>query len=116
MAIVKPFKLYMCYAIFMALYHVLISMIISTFKVCREIPCGGLLFLNNHSRFSFISQVIRVASEVSGFCMVWVFTVNKIQADYCFDCFDINKLLGYTIIRKNSCTTDLLLVSYLDAG
>ena len=39
MVMVKPFKLYMFYGIFMALYYVFISMSISTFEVYWEIPC-----------------------------------------------------------------------------
>ena len=109
MAIAEPFKLYMFYGIFMALYHVLISMSIFTFKVYWEIPCGDAFY------FAEIILLICGAGLVSGFCMVWDFTAKNIRADYRFCCFNINKLLCYVIFRKGSCTTDLL-VSYLDAG
>ena len=109
MVIVKPFKLYMFYGIFMALYCVLIWISIFTFKVCREIPCAEAFY------FSGTIQPICGASQVSGFCMVWVFTVKNIQADYCFCCFNINKLSCHVIFRKGSCTMDLL-VPYLDGG
>ena len=109
MAIVKPFKLYMFYGIFMALYCVLFSMSIFTFKVCWEIPCGEAFY------FAETIQLIRGASQVSGFWMVWVFTVKNIRVDYRFCCFNINKLSCYVKFRKGFCTTDLL-VPYLDAG
>ena len=92
----------------MALCYVLISMSIFTFKVCWEILCGEAFY------FAQTIQLIRSASQVSGFCMVWVFTVKNIRADYRFCCFNNNKLSCYVIFRKGSCTTDLL-VPYLDA-
>ena len=55
------------------------------------------------------------ASQVSGFCMIWVSTVKIIQADYRFCCSNINKLSCHGAFRKGSCTTDLL-VPNLDAG
>ena len=72
MVIVKPHKLYMLYGRFMALYYVFISMLIFTFKVCWEIPCGGA--------FCFVEtiQLIRGANKLSGFYMVWVSTVMNI--------------------------------------
>ena len=93
----------------MALYYVIISMSIFIFKVCWEIPCGEAFY------FAETNQLIRGASQVSGFYMVWVFTVKNIRADCRFCCFNINKLSCYVIFRKGSCTTDLL-VPYLDAG
>ena len=66
MVIVKPFKLYMFYSIFMALYHVIISMSIFTFKVCWAFPCGQAFY------FSGTIQMIRGASQVICLCMVWV--------------------------------------------
>ena len=108
MVIVKPLKLYMFCGIFVALYYVLISMSIFTFKVCWKILCGGAFY------FAETIQLIRDTSQVSGFCMVWDFTAKNVRADYLFSCFDINKLLCYVIFRKGSCTTDLL-VPYLDA-
>ena len=59
-------------------------------------------------------QLIRGASQVNGFCMIWVITVKNIRADYQFCCFNINKLSCYVISRTVSCLTDLL-VPYLDA-
>ena len=41
------------------------------------------------SQESFI-QLTRGPSQVSGFCMVWVFIVKNIQADYRFCCHKIN--------------------------
>ena len=38
-------------------------------------------------------------SQSSGFCMVWVFTVENIQTDYHFCCFNINELSFYVIFR-----------------
>ena len=49
MVIVKPLKLCMFYYIFMALFSVLISMPIFTFKVCWEIPCGEAFYLQKPS-------------------------------------------------------------------
>ena len=108
LAIVKPFKLYMFYDIFMALYYLLLSMSISTFKVCWGTPCGEAFY------FPKTILLIRGASQVSGFCMVWIFNVKNIQADYRFCCFKINKVSYYVIFSKVSCTADLL-VPYLDA-
>ena len=93
----------------MALYYVLISMLVCTYEVCWESPCGEAFY------FSGTIQLIRGASQVSGFCMVWVSTVKNIRVDYRFCCFRINKLSCYVIFRKVSCTTDVL-VPYLDAG
>ena len=94
MAIVKPLKLHTFYGIFMALYYVLISMSTFTFKVFWEIPCGEVFY------FAETIQLIRGANQMAGFCMVWVFTY---------------KLSCFVILRKCSCTTDLLF-PYLDAG
>ena len=47
--------------------------------------------------------------------MLWVFTVKNIQAVHRFCCFNINKLSCYVIVRKGSCTANLL-VPYLDTG
>ena len=109
MAIVKPHKLYMLYGIFMAFCYVFILMSILTFKVCWEIP--------RDEAFYFIEtiQLIRSASQVSSFYIVWVSTVMNVRVDYHFCCFKINKLSCDTIFRRGSCTTDLL-VLYLDAG
>ena len=60
----------------MTLYYVLISMSIFTFKVCWEITCSEAFY------FAETSQLNRGGSQVSGFCMVWVFTVKTIRADY----------------------------------
>ena len=103
MVIVKPHKLHKFYSIFMALHYVFTSMLIFTFEVCLGTPCGEAFY------FVEAIQLIR------GFCIVWVFTVMNIRADYRFCCFNINKLSCYVIFRKGSCTTDLL-VLYLDAG
>ena len=72
MVIVKPPKLYTFYDIFMALYYVFLSMSIFIFKVCWEIPCSEDFDLAE------TIQMILGASQVSGFCMVWVFTVKNI--------------------------------------
>ena len=109
MVIVKPHKLHMFYGIFMALYYVFTLMLIFTFKVCRETPCSEAFY------FIETIQLIHGASQVSGFCIVWVSTVMNIRADCRFCCFNINKLSCYVIFRKGSCTTDLLFL-YLDAG
>ena len=109
MVIIKTFKLFMFYGIFTAHYYVLILMPIFTFEVCWEIPCGKAFY------FSGTIQLIHGASQVSGFCIVCVFTLKNIQADYRFCFFNINKLSCYVIFRKGSCTTDLL-VPYSDAG
>ena len=103
----------MFYSIFMALYYVLISISIFTFKFCWEIPCG--------EAFNFVEtiQPICGASQMSGFCMVWVFTVKNIRADYRFCCFNINKLNYYTLITLImlcNIQEGFLLVPYLDAG
>ena len=71
----------------MALWYGFISLSICTFQVCWEIPYGET------SYFSGTIQLIRVVYQVSGFCMVWVFTVGNIEADYRFCCFDINKTI-----------------------
>ena len=84
-------------------------MSIFTFKVCWEIPYGEVC------HYARNIQLIRDASQVSGFCMVWVFTVKNIQADYSFSCFNINKLSRYVIFRQGSCTTDLF-IPYFDAS
>ena len=68
------------------------------FEVCWEIPCGEASYISGPI------PLIRGVSQVSGFCVVYVFTVENIGADYRF-----------VIFRKGSCTTDLL-VSYLDAA
>ena len=86
----------MFYIIFMALYDVLISMSLFTFKVCWEIPCSEALY------FVETIQLICGISQVSGFCIVWVFSVKNIQADYCFCCFNINKLSCYVIFSTGS--------------
>ena len=109
MVIVKPFKPYMFYGIFITLCYALISMLICIFEVCWQITYGESFY------FSGTVQLILGASRVSGFCMVWVSNVKNILADYCFCCFIINKLSCYVIFRKVSCTMDLL-VLYLDAG
>ena len=96
------------YSIFMALCYVLVSLSICTFEVCWKNPCGET------SYFSGTIQLVLVAGQVSGFCIVWVFTIKNIRADYRFCCFNINKLSYYVIFRKSFCTTDL--VPYLDAG
>ena len=49
MVIVKPLKLYMFYYIFIALFPVLISMPIFTFKVGWEIPYGEAFHLQKPS-------------------------------------------------------------------
>ena len=99
----------MFYNIFMALYYVCISISAFIFKVCWEIPCGGAFY------FVETIQAIRRANQVSGFYIVWLSTIMNIRAGYRFCCFNINKLSSYLIIRKGSCTTDLL-VLYLDPG
>ena len=76
-------------------------MSIRTFEVCWEISCDEVFY------FLGTIQLIRGASQVSGFCKVWIFTVKNIRADYRFCCFNINKLSCYVIFRKGSCTTDL---------
>ena len=90
----------------MALCYVLILMFILTFRVCW---CD--------QAFNFVEtiQLILCASQVSDFCMVCVFTVKNIRADYHFCCFNVNKPSCYVIFRKGSCTTDLI-VAYLDTG
>ena len=93
----------------MPLYYVLISMPTFTFRVCWKVPCGEALY------FAETIELIRGASQVSGFCMVCGFTDKNIRASYRFCCFKINKLSCHVIFRKDSCTTDLL-VPYLDAG
>ena len=72
MAIVKALKLYIFYSLFMALCYVLISMSIFTFKAFWEILCGEAFY------FAETIQLIYGASQVRGFCMVWVFTVKII--------------------------------------
>ena len=109
MVIVKPHKLYMFYGISMALYYVLITMSIFTFKVYWKISYGEAFY------FVETIQLICVPCQVSGLCMVWVFTVKNIRAGYHFCCFSLNRSSCYVIFRKGSCTTDLL-VPYLDAG
>ena len=56
--------------------------------------------------FAETIQLIRGASQVSDFCMVWVFTAKNIWADYRFYCFNINKISCYVIFRESakSCT------------
>ena len=109
MVIVKPHKLHMFYGIFMALYYVFTSMLIFFFKVCWETQCG--------EAFCFVEtiQLIRGPNQVSRSCIVSVFSVMNIRADYRFCCFNIYKISCYVIFRKGSCTTDLL-VLYLDEG
>ena len=99
----------MFYGISMALYYVLISMSIFTFKVYWKIPCDESFY------FVETIQLIRVACQVSGFCIVWVFTVKNIRVDYHLCCFNLNKSSCYVIFRTGSSTTDLL-VPYLDVG
>ena len=103
MIIVKPFKMYMFYRIFMTLCYVLRSMSIFTFEVYWEILCHEAFY------FSGTIQLILGASQVKEICMVWVFTVKNIRTDYRFCCFNINKLSCYVIFRKGSCTTEFLL-------
>ena len=76
---------------------------------CQYSPCGEAFY------FTETIQLIRGACQVSGFCMLWVFTVKNIQARHRFCCFNVNKLSCYVIVRKSSCAADLL-VPYLDAG
>ena len=90
MVVVKPLKLYMFYGIFMALYYVLISMSTFTFKVCSQIPYSEAFY------FAETIQLIRDASQVSGFCMVQVFTAKNVRADYLFCCFDI---INYHVVQ-----------------
>ena len=94
MVIAKLLKLYMFYSIFMALYYVVISMSIFTFKVCWEVLCSEPLY------FSGTIQLIHGASQLSGFCMVWVFTVKNIRADYRFCCSNINILSCLQYLRR----------------
>ena len=56
----------------MALCYVFISMSIFTFKAFWEILCGEAFY------FAETIQLIYGASQVRGFCMVWVFTVKNI--------------------------------------
>ena len=83
MVIVKPLKLFMFYGFFVAFYYVLISISVFTFKVCWEIPGSEVFY------FAGTIELIRHASQVNGFCMVWVFTVKTIRADHRFCCFNI---------------------------
>ena len=93
----------------MALHSVFTLMLIFTFNVCWETPCGEVFY------FVETIQLICSANQVNYFCIVWVSTVKNIRADYRFCCFNINKLPCYIIFWKGSCTTDLL-VPYLDAA
>ena len=86
MVIVKPFKQCMFYDICMALYYVLISMLMFTFKVCWEVACDEAFY------FSGTIQLIGGVSQVSGFCMARVYTVKKIRADYRFCCLLMKKI------------------------
>lgn len=89
MIIVKPHKLYMFYGI----YYVLISILIFTFEVCREIPCVKVFcFLGTMQQILGASQLIII------FVVWWLI-----------------ELSCYKIFLKGSCITKLL-VSYLDAG
>ena len=71
----------------------------------------------NWNAFCFVEtiQLIRSTNHVSGFYVLWIFTVKNIRTDNRFCCFNINKLSYYVIFRKGSDTT-VLLIPYLDAG
>ena len=84
-------------------------MSLCTFEVFWKIPCEEAFY------FSGTIQLIDGASQVSGFCMVWILTVKNIGARYHFCCFSINKLSYYAIFSKSSCATGLL-APYLGAG
>ena len=102
MVIVKPHKLYMFYGFFMPLYYVFISMSVFSFKICQEIPCDEAFCLVE------TNQPIRGASQVSGFYMVWVSTVQNIRADYRFCCFNIDKLSSRILQSLAGCRTMFL--------
>ena len=92
MIIDKPCKLYVFYGSFMALCYVFISMPVSTFEVCWKTPSAQTL------HFSGTFRLIRGVSQVSGFCMVWIFTFENSRVDYCvWFFFNINKLSLYVI-------------------
>ena len=59
------------------------------FKVSWEISCGEAFY------FVETIQLICVASEVSGFCMVWVFTVENIRENIVFV---VLKLINYHVM------------------
>ena len=68
----------MFYGSFIALCYALISVPVSTFEVCWETPSAET------SYFSGTFQPIRGASQVSGFCMVRVFTFESSRAAIVF--------------------------------